>query len=66
MRFRARVDSRGAFGKARARYGVLKAGIGLQGQERKLKVLRVGTWYRKEDIPGMPPLLPEFDTVSSE
>jgi hypothetical protein len=59
--FRALIDSRGAFGKARARYGLLKAGIGLRGRDRALKVLRVGAWYRKDDIPGMPPLLPEFE-----
>jgi hypothetical protein len=61
VRFRATIDSRGAFGKARAKYGILKAGFGLEGKERDLKILRVGTWYKKSDIPGMPPLLPRYE-----
>jgi hypothetical protein len=61
IRFRATIDSRGAFGKARAKYGILKAGIGLEGKERDLKILRVGTWYKKNDIRGMSPLLPKYE-----
>ncbi len=60
VRMRGLVDPRGAFGKARARYGSLKAGIGLKGKDRDLTLLRVGTWYRKDDIRGMPPLLPQY------
>ena len=40
IRFRPTIDSRGAFGKARAKYGILKAGIGLEGQERDLWAAR--------------------------
>ncbi len=61
VRFRALVDPRGAFGKGLARYGVFKTGIGLEGQNRDLEMIRVGSWYRNDDIPGMPPLLPEFE-----
>jgi len=60
VRFRGPVDPRGAFGKARARYGALKAGIGLTGKDRNLTLLRVGTCYRRNDIRGMPPLLPQY------
>ncbi len=66
IRFRALIDSRGAFGKARARYHALKAGIGLTAQDRDLKIVRVGTWYKKDDIPGMPPLLPEFEEIGAK
>jgi len=55
LRLRVVIDARGAHGKARARYGVLKVGIGLDGAERHLKLFRVGTWYRRDDLPGMPP-----------
>jgi hypothetical protein len=65
VRFRALIDARGALGKARARYGFLKAGIGLRGRERSLHVLRVGHWYQEDDIPGMPPLLPEFEEIGA-
>jgi hypothetical protein len=61
VRFRATIDSKGSFGKARAKYGIVKAGIGLEGQERDLKILRVESWYKKNDIPGMPPLLPQYE-----
>jgi len=61
VRFRATVNEQGAFGKARAKYGILKAGFGLEGQERHLKILRVGTWYKKNDIAGMPPLLKQYE-----
>jgi len=67
VRFRALVDGRGAFGKARVRYGFLKVGIGLVGNDRDLKVTRVGSWYKRDgDIPGMPPLLPEFEEVGAQ
>jgi hypothetical protein len=60
VKARVLVDPRGAFGKARARYGGVKAGIGLLGKDRDLTLLRVGTWYRKDDIRGMPPLLTRY------
>ena len=56
---RARVGPEGAFGKARAKLGVFTAGIGLQGKERHLKLLGVGNWYKRDDIPGMPAWAPE-------
>lgn len=61
IRLRGLLGPTGAFGKARAKYGILKAGFGFEGQERKLKLIGVGSWYKKDDIPGMPPLLPEFE-----
>ena len=61
VRFRATINAQGAFGKARARYGILKAGFGMEGQERSLKILRVGGWYKKNDIPGMPRLLKKYE-----
>jgi hypothetical protein len=42
-------------------YGILKAGIAIEGQQRHLKILRVGSWYTKNDIPGMPPLLKRYE-----
>ena len=60
VRFRGLVDPRGAFGKAMARYGSLRAGIGLKGKERDLTLVRVGTWYRRNDIRGIPPFLPQY------
>jgi len=65
VRFRAVVDSRGAFGKARARYGPLKAGIGLEGTKRTLKVIGVGNWYKRDDVRGVPKLMPEFEEVGA-
>jgi len=59
VRLRASVGPDGIFGKALAKYGILKAGIGIEGDERDLKVLRAGSWYKKDDIPGIPPLIPE-------
>ncbi len=41
------------------RYGILKVGIGLEGEERDVKVFGVGNWYKKDDISGMPPLARE-------
>ena len=61
VRFRATINAQGAFGKARARYGILKAGIAIEGQERGLRIRRVGSWYQKNDIPGMPPLLKKYE-----
>lgn len=61
VRFRATINKQGAFGKARARYGILKAGIAIEGQERGLRIRRVGSWYQKDDIPGMPPLLKKYE-----
>ncbi len=43
-------------GKVFGRYGILKVGIGLEGEERHVKVFGVGNWYKKDDISGMPPL----------
>ena len=59
VRMRASMGPDGVFGKALAKYGVLKAGIGITGNDRDLKILRPGGWYKKDDIPGMPPLMPE-------
>jgi hypothetical protein len=61
VRFRATLNEKGAFGKARAMYGILKAGIAIEGQQRHLKILRVGSWYKNNDIPGMPPLLKKYE-----
>lgn len=47
IRARFRTDEKGAFGKALVRYGILKAGIGLEGKERSLKVLGPTSWYEK-------------------
>ena len=59
VRMRASMGPDGIFGKALAKYGILKAGIGIEGDERDLKIIRAGTWYKKDDLPGMPPLIPE-------
>jgi len=59
VRMRASMGPKGIFGKALAKYGVLKAGIGITGDDRDLKILRPGSWYKKDDTPGMPPLIPE-------
>jgi hypothetical protein len=59
VRMRASIGPDGVFGKALAKYGVLKAGIGIKGDDRDLTIWRPGTWYKKDDIPGMPPLIPE-------
>jgi hypothetical protein len=66
VRMRASIGPEGIFGKALARYGILKAGIGIEGNERDLKILRPGTWYKKDDIPGMPPLMPEHAEPGDE
>jgi hypothetical protein len=61
VRFRAAVGAQGAFGKAIAKYSIVKVGIGLEGKERDLKLIRVGSWYKKEDdIRGMPKLIPKY------
>ena len=66
VRMRASIGPDGIFGKALAKYGILKAGIGIEGGERDLKVFRPGTWYKKDDIPGMPPLVPEHAEPGDE
>lgn len=45
VRARARVADRGAFGKVLARYGALKVGIELKGEDRSLHVLRPERWF---------------------
>jgi hypothetical protein len=47
IRARFRTDEKGAWGKALVRYGILKAGIGLEGKERSLKVIGPTSWYEK-------------------
>jgi hypothetical protein len=47
VRARFRTDERGAWGKALVRYGILKAGIGLEGKERHLRVLGPESWFEK-------------------
>jgi hypothetical protein len=66
VRLRASMGPDGIFGKALAKYGVLKAGIGITGDDRDLKILRPGTWYKKDDIPGMPALMPEHSGPGDE
>ena len=47
VRARFRTDEKGSWGKALVRYGILKAGISLEGKERSLHVLRPESWYEK-------------------
>jgi hypothetical protein len=47
IRARFRTDEKGAWGKALVRYGILKAGISLEGKERSLKVFEPTSWYEK-------------------
>lgn len=47
VRARFRTDEKGAWGKALVRYGILKAGISLEGKERGLRLLGPQTWYEK-------------------
>jgi hypothetical protein len=66
VRFRAAMGPDGIFGKALAKYGILKAGIGIEGDDRDLKILSPGGWYKKDDIPGMPALMPEHSGPGDE
>jgi hypothetical protein len=66
VRMRASMGPKGIFGKALAQYGILKAGIGIAGDNRDLKILRAGSWYKKDDIPGTPPLIPEHAEPGDE
>lgn len=50
VRVRVKLTEDGAYGKALVKAGILKAGIGLEGQKRKLKILRPTAWY--EDNPA--------------
>jgi hypothetical protein len=47
IRARFRTDEKGTWGKAFVRYGILKAGIALEGEERSLKVIGPTSWYEK-------------------
>jgi hypothetical protein len=47
IRARFRTDETGAWGKALVRYGILRAGIGLEGKERSLKVVGPTAWYEE-------------------
>lgn len=47
IRARFRTDEKGAWGKALVRYGILKAGISLEGKERSLKIIGPTSWYEK-------------------
>ncbi len=47
VKARFRTDETGIWGKALARYGILKAGISLEGKERGLKVIGPTSWYEK-------------------
>jgi hypothetical protein len=45
VRARFRTGEKGTIGKTLVRAGILKAGIGLEGEKRKLKVLGPERWY---------------------
>ncbi len=47
VRARFRTDEKGAWGKALVRYGILKAGISLEGKERHLKLVGPASWFEK-------------------
>lgn len=47
VRARFRTDEKGAWGKALVRYGILKAGIALEGKERHLRVAGPTAWFEK-------------------
>jgi hypothetical protein len=66
VRLRAAMGPDGVFGKALAKYGILKAGFGIEGDDRDLKILSPGNWYKKDDIPGMPALMPEHSGPGDE
>lgn len=45
VRARFRMTPKGTYGKAVMKAGILKAGIGLEGEKRKLKVLGTESWF---------------------
>ncbi len=47
VKARFRTDGKGTWGKALVRYGILKAGILLEGKERSLKIIGPAAWYEK-------------------
>lgn len=47
VRARFRTDEKGAWGKALVRYGILKAGVSLEGKERHLRVAGPTAWFEK-------------------
>jgi hypothetical protein len=47
VRAKFRTTPAGAVGKALVRVGILKAGIGLEGKARRVKVLRPGIWFEQ-------------------
>ena len=45
VRARFRMTPKGTYGKAVAKIGILKAGIGLEGGKRALKLLGTESWF---------------------
>lgn len=45
IRARVRLDPKGTNGKVFVKYGILRAGIGLEGEKRSVKVVKPETWF---------------------